>query len=381
MLSATVGYCVEDAFADLERQGRLTLSDVQRLIDQHQLDGPETTDVFAALRAASVELVDDTRSAPIPRALGGGASAPARDTLGLMLHAAGRAGLLTAEEEVVLGRRIAIGQKLAAEGAEFGRRSLEARQIRDGRRAHQQLVLANLRLVVSIARRYRPNGMEFADLIQEGTIGLMRAADKFDHTKGFKFSTYATWWIRQAIQRGMADKSRLIRLPVHVEEKLQAVNKVQDRLRAELDREPTLQETADQTQMEPAEVRGLLDAAHDVVSIDMPIGDDDGADLADVLNLYAADVSEEVERSLTIQSIRDTLQEIDILQSSTGKGASAHAISMLRLRYGLDDDREHTLEEIGVRFGVTRERARQIMQKFLASPTLRRPLEELVEIR
>jgi hypothetical protein len=106
MLSATVGYCVEDAFADLERQGRLTLSDVQRLIDQHQLDGPETTDVFAALRAASVELVDDTRSAPIPRALGGGASAPARDTLGLMLHAAGRARLLTAEEEVVLGRRV-----------------------------------------------------------------------------------------------------------------------------------------------------------------------------------------------------------------------------------------------------------------------------------
>lgn len=380
MLSATADYCVEDAFADLERQGRLTLSDVQRLVDQHQLDGSEATDVFAALRAASVELVDDTPSAPIPRAPGG-ASAPARDTLGLMLHAAGRARLLTAEEEVALGRRIAIGQKLAAEGAEIGRRSLEARQIRDGRRAHQQLVLANLRLVVSIARRYRPNGMEFADLIQEGTIGLMRAADKFDHTKGFKFSTYATWWIRQAIQRGMADKSRLIRLPVHVEEKLQAVDKVQERLRAELDREPTLQETAEQAQMEPAEVRGLLDAAHDVVSIDMPIGDDDGADLADVLDLYAADVSEEVERSLTIQSIRDTLQEIDILQSSTGKGASAHAISMLRLRYGLDDDREHTLEEIGVRFGVTRERARQIMQKFLASPILRRPLEELVEIR
>lgn len=372
--------CVEDALADLERQGYLELSDVQRLIDQHRLDGHESAAVFHALREKGVHLADENRESPVVPPETGEVNKAARDTLGLMLRAAGRAKLLSAEEEVMLGRRISIGQNLLAANPNPPAGSDEARQIADGRRAHDKLVLANLRLVVSIARRYRPTGMDLSDLIQEGTIGLMRAADKFDHTLGFKFSTYATWWIRQAIHRGIADKSRLIRLPVHVHEKLQKISDTQNRLRTALTREPTLEEVADQVGMDPAEVRGLLDAARDPISLDAPIGGDADTDLGAILDLYAADVAEEVSRSLTNAQIRDVLEEVDQYQSRTAKGATAHAIEMLKLRYGLDDDKERTLDQIGSTFGITRERARQILNKILASPQLRKPLAELADI-
>ncbi|MBG9887301.1 hypothetical protein ABE10_12350 [Bacillus toyonensis] len=379
MSSDKVAECVEDALADLERQGHLQLTDVQRLVDLHGLDGAQTTAVFAALRGSGIALDEnppDDATIPLepPEA-----NKATRDTLGLMLRAAGRAKLLTAEEEVLLGRRIHIAQNLSVEDAAAMQGSDEAKLIADGKRAHDQLVLANLRLVVSIARRYRPTGMDLADLIQEGTIGLMRAADKFDHTLGYKFSTYATWWIRQAIQRGIADKGRLIRLPVHVTEKLQRITSTQSRLRTSLDREPTMHELAAELDADPADIRAILDLARDPISIDAPIGEDTDTDLGAILDLYAADVAEEVLNSLTKAHIRGVLDDVAEYQTKAAKGATAHAIDMLKLRYGLDDDHERTLDEIGAAYGITRERARQILNKILASPQLRTPLAQLTD--
>lgn len=377
MGSTKVGYCVEDALADLERQGHLNVSDVQLLIDQHGLDGAGTAAVLTELSERGIKLREDTDADDLLPVEAPGVNKATRDTLGLMLRSAGRMKLLTADEEVVLGRRIRIGRDLEELDPRPAPGSLEARQIADGRRAHDQLVLANLRLVISIARRYRPIGMDLSDIIQEGTIGLMRAADKFDHTLGFKFSTYATWWIRQAITRGLADKGRLVRLPVHVVEKLQKISATQNRLRATLDREPTVDEIGREVGMEPGAVRGILDVAQEPLSIDQPIGDDGNTDLSGILDVYAADVAEAVIRSLTNSRIRDALDSISVDQEATKRGASAHAIDMLKLRYGIDDDEEHTLDQIGAEYGITRERARQILNKVMASPQLRQPLAAL----
>ena len=378
MDSTKVGYCVEDALADLERQGHLDVSDVQLLVDQHGLDGSGTAAVFSALRAQGIKLREDTDAEPVVPFESPEVDRTTRDTLGLMLRSAGRAKLLTADEEVALGRRIRIGRDLQELDSHPAPGSYEAMQIADGGRAHDQLVLANLRLVVSIARRYRPVGMDLSDLIQEGTIGLMRAADKFDHTLGFKFSTYATWWIRQAIQRGVADRGRIVRLPVHLVEKLQKISAVQNELRATLNREPTVEEISHEVGIEPGAVRGILDVAREPLSIDQRIGDGDDADLGLILDLYAADVADEVLRSLTNARIRETLREISRHQEASNKGAVAHAIDMLKLRYGLDDEHEYTLAQIGDKFGISRERARQILSKIMASPQLREPMAALI---
>lgn len=380
MSGTNVNECVEDALADFERQGHLDLADVQRLVDLHSLDGAETAEVFAALRQRGMELDYSTHDDPAIPPEQVGVSKAGSGTLELMLRAAGRAELLTAEEEVLLGRRIHIGQILASHESNHPVGSDEAEQIADGKRAHDQLVLANLRLVVSIARRYRSAGMDLSDLIQEGTIGLMRAADKFDHTLGYKFSTYATWWIRQAIQRGLADKGRVIRLPVYVTENLQRITSTQRQLRASLDREPTLHELATELDADPADIRAMLDLYREPISIDAPVGDDTDTDLGEVLDLYAADVAEEVVRSITNARINDVLVDLALRQEKAGKGASAYAVAMLKLRYGFDDGRERTLEEIGVAYGITRERVRQILGKALASPQLRTPLAQLTDL-
>lgn len=380
MDSQKVTDCVDDALADLERQGNLSLPDVQRLIDLHCLNGAETAAVFRVLRERDLKVTETAHEEEPVMPLGSGVINDSnKDTTGLMTRAAGRSRLLTPEEEVLLGRRIRIGQNLQNELSDQRASPDEIDQMMDGKRAHDQLVLANLRLVVSIARRYRPKGMELSDLIQEGTIGLMRAADKFDHNLGFKFSTYATWWIRQAIQRGLADKGRVIRLPVHIVEKVQRVKGSEERLFSSLEREPTLEELATELGEDPANVRAILDIIKEPVSLDAPIGEEMETDLGAVLNLYAADVAEEVVQSLTRLQIRDVLESVAEFQRSTGKGATAHAVDMLKLRYGIDDDYARTLEEIGKEYGITRERARQIIKKIASSPQLRDQLAQLAD--
>lgn len=376
MDSTKVNDCVDDALADLERQGSLSLADVQRLIDLHDLSGAETLTVFHTLRDQGALVDDDDSAAPedqAPITIG----RSSRDTLDLMMRAAGRINLLTAEEEVRLGRRIRIGQSVG--DVEDGKEDDPERrqQVADGKRAHDQLVLANLRLVASIARRYQGKGMDLPDLIQEGTIGVMRAADKFDHTLGFKFSTYATWWIRQAITRALADKGRLIRLPVHVVEKMQRVRKVQTTLRSTLTRDPSLTELATELGEDPANVQAVLDLDREPISLDAPVGDDANIDLAELLDFYSVDVAEEVVNSMTRDEIGVILEMAGRQHQALAKGASAHAFDMLKLRYGLDDDRERTLDEVGSAYGVTRERARQILNKTLASPELKELLAEL----
>jgi RNA polymerase primary sigma factor len=250
------------------------------------------------------------------------------DPLQLFLTDVGKVDLLTAAQEVKLAKRIERGDH----------------------RAKQEMVEANLRLVVSIAKKYRDRGLPLLDLIQEGTIGLVRAAEKFDHRRGFKFSTYATWWIRQAVTRGLLDKARTVRLPMHVVEKLNRILHSQRKLRAELYREPTPAEIAKDAKLPVEEVDRILRSAQTPVSLEAPAGDEDESEfghfLADTNMPRPEVVAESVSRTTALRNCLDSLNDRER--------------RVLELRYGLDDGRPRTLEEVGVVFNVTRERVRQI---------------------
>jgi RNA polymerase primary sigma factor len=256
------------------------------------------------------------------------------DPLQLFLKDISKVALLTAAQEVELAKRIERGD----------------------RRAKEEMVEANLRLVVSIAKRYRNQGLPFLDLIQEGTIGLVRAVEKFDHRRGFKFSTYATWWIRQAVTRGLADKARTIRMPVNVVEKLHNILRSERTLRAELRRDPTTAEIADEVGLPLEELEQILRTAKTPVSLHTPVGDEEGTELghllADKTLQLPEDVAENVSRTA---ALGDCLDSLDDRQRT-----------VLDLRYGLDGGRPHTLEEIALVFNVTRERVRQIETQSLA---------------
>jgi len=327
------------------------------------------------------------RPAPAPKARAqGGAAAAAEyvdadsraagmgeDPVRMYLKEIGKVPLLTGPQEVVLAQRIERGLEAAAAlralEEEIGdpelvpsdlRRPL-ARSEGDGRVATQQLINANLRLVVSIAKRYRNRGMLFLDLIQEGNLGLMRAVDKFDYTKGFKFSTYATWWIRQAITRAIADQARTIRIPVHMVETINKVARVQRQLVQENGREPTLEELSARTEMTPARVREVLRIGQDTVSLEQPMGDEDFS-LGDVIEDQSAIVpADAAARALLNEAVKRALAEL-----------SEREQLVVRLRFGIDDGQVRTLEEVGREFGVTRERIRQIESKVLAK--LRHPI-------
>ena len=301
----------------------------------------------------------------------------AEDPVHTYLKEIGRVPLLNAELEVEIAQTIeegnAAAEKLAAhELALCGEGTPEdlldeagltknRRVMRKGLKAKDELIEANLRLVVSIAKRYRNRGLAFLDLIQEGNLGLMRAVDKFDHTKGFKFSTYATWWIRQAITRAIADQARTIRIPVHMVETINKVVWAQRQLLQELGREPTIEEVAQRVELPMERVREILRINQDTVSLEQPVGDEDDFNLSDLIEDRGAVVPDDAAtRSLLDAAVREALGHL-----------SEREQDVVRLRFGLDDGKIRTLEEVGKEFGVTRERVRQIESKTLAK--LRRP--------
>ncbi len=313
--------------------------------------------------------VDAARIAASAMARANASSDPVR----MYLKEIGKVPLLTAEEEVSLAKRIEAGSEAGTQVAALISSDdwptmdrAEQRELRrivsDGDRARGELTSANLRLVVSIAKRYVGRSVPMLDLIQEGNLGLMRAVEKFDYSKGFKFSTYATWWIRQAITRAIADQSRTIRVPVHMVESINKVVRAQRAMLQRLEREPTLAEIGEAVDLPEEKVAEILRIAQqDPLSLDTPIGDEDDTSMADFIPDKGAAPLDVAARKLLAKAVHDVLDDLSDRESE-----------VVRLRFGLVDGRPRTLEEVGREFGVTRERIRQIESKTLAK--LRHPL-------
>jgi len=306
------------------------------------------------------------------------AKTQADDPIRMYLKEIGKVPLLTRDEEVDLAKKTEAGEEastgLRDKGDKLSREELRVlrRQERTGQEARRKLVEANLRLVVSIAKRYVGRGMLFLDLIQEGNLGLIRAVEKFDFRRGYKFSTYATWWIRQAITRAIADQARTIRIPVHMVENINKLSRVQKHLLQELGREPTPEETAEHMELTPEKVRAIIKASQEPVSLETPIGEEGDAHLGDFIEDTDAVVPIDAASFILLQ------EQIDgVLNSLNGREKE-----VIRLRFGLTDGHSRTLEEVGREFGVTRERIRQIEFKTLAKlrhPTRSAQLRDYLE--
>lgn len=330
----------------------------------------------AERRARRAHLNQGSNSSSAGRVMTSSAADPVR----MYLREIGQVPLLSSAEEVSLAKRIEAGLEAEERLAELSamgeldaldptERAQIRRKARDGERAKSELTQANLRLVVSIAKRYLGRGMHILDLIQEGNLGLMRAVEKFDYTKGFKFSTYATWWIRQSITRAIADQARTIRIPVHMVETINKVHRHQRALVQELEREPTVEEIAAKTDLTPSRVREILRISQDPLSLDSPVGDEDDSYLSDFIEDKKAIMPADVATANSLsEQIMFALDEL-----------SDREKQVVRMRFGLDGARPRTLEEVGLEFGVTRERIRQIESKTLAKlrhPQRRQLLED-----
>jgi RNA polymerase primary sigma factor len=288
------------------------------------------------------------------------------DPVRMYLREIGRVPLLTAEEEVRLARLMERGK------AEAAKPNPNRRIIEEGEEAQRRLTEANLRLVVSVAKKYIGRGMSLLDLIQEGNIGLIRAVEKFDYTKGYKFSTYATWWIRQAITRAIADQARTIRIPVHMVETINRLIRISRRLLQDLGREPTSEEIAEQMDISPEKVREIIKVSQEPVSLETPIGEEEDSHLGDFIEDHTALAPAD---AASHQLLKEQVE--DVLASLTERERK-----VLQLRFGLDDGRSRTLEEVGKEFHVTRERIRQIEAKALRKlrhPSRSRKLKDYLD--
>lgn len=353
---------------DVYRTGReLDSVDVQRASARHNLSVSEV--VAVELRAEALGLLplssDDSLLGRIVwEQLRRPADERGTDSLEQWFEEAGRYPLLTQAEEVSLARAVetsgAASRELLSSDLEPAVGAKLKQLVERGVRAKALFIESNLRLVASIARNYRGQGVEFLDLLQEGVLGLVRAVEKFEWRLGYKFSTYATWWIRQSVQRAVDNQAGLIRIPVHIREKIRALKRQQRRLEVQLAREPTLLELSEVSGLDPAEVAFLKDLEADIVSLDRPVGDDpDAARLADLL---ADDHDDEFELSIGQHADEELVSEFLSLLSERER-------EVLVRRYGLDDDDPDTLEEIGQSWGVTRERIRQIEKQALQKLT------------
>ncbi|WP_374105464.1 RNA polymerase sigma factor [Streptomyces sp. ISL-36] len=325
-------------------------------------DASEAPEPAAAAEPAEpMEFVDEApEPEPAPRRADPGGSGPSSDLFRQYLREIGRIPLLTAAEEVELARRVEAGlfaeERLASATDLDSQLALDLdRLVVMGRMAKRRLIEANLRLVVSVAKRYVGRGLTMLDLVQEGNLGLIRAVEKFDYARGYKFSTYATWWIRQAMSRALADQARTIRVPVHVVELINRVVRVQRRMLQERGYEPTAEEVAAHLDLTPERVGEVLRLAQEPVSLHAPVGEEDDVALGDLIE--DGDAASPVE-SAAFLLLREHL---DAVLSTLGERER----KVVQLRYGLDDGRPRTLEEIGRLFGVTRERIRQIESKTL----------------
>jgi RNA polymerase primary sigma factor len=375
---------VASVFADLADDahragGALQRADVDRLIVKRGLDGAQAAELLGLIHGSALQADEPAPDDDLDDPERPGA------TLDLvkryLIEIAGHR-LIYAEDEVRLGMAIRTGQLAEAELAERppadpGRRDALSAAVAAGRRAHDAMVQANLRLVVSIAKlgKYSYSGVEFLDRVQDGNIGLMRAADKFDPTMGFKFSTYATWWIRQGIDRGIADRSRLIRIPVYAHEQVQKLRAVRNRLASDLGREPTPVELGAELDLDPGAVQAMLDWSRPVVSLDQPVGDGDvtlGDLLADEADVDGRDDPAQI--ALHASMVRDVHHHVETT------AGSARDTAIIRDRFGLNDDGEkRTLEEIGQDYALTRERIRQIESKVLHRMRMSRAVLPLYE--
>jgi len=337
---------IEGLLAKGKEQGFLTQQEITAVFADVEENVEELDDLYAALATENIEVTDQREQVGVwdDAEVEAEASAIdeknddyvkdiADDSVRLYLREIGRVPLLTAEQEVELAKRIEAGDKAAKDA----------------------MVEANLRLVVSIAKKYIGRGLDLLDLIQEGSSGLLRAVEKFDYRKGYKFSTYATWWIRQAITRAIADQARTIRIPVHMVETINKLIRTQRRLVQELGRDPLPEEIAAEMEMDVDKVNHIIKIKQDIVSLESPVGEEDDSRLGDFI---PDEESATPEESATYQLLKEHVNNVLALLTPREQ-------KILRMRFGLEDGRSHTLEEVGQEFGVTRERIRQIEAKAL----------------
>ncbi|MGN6431510.1 MAG: sigma-70 family RNA polymerase sigma factor [Gaiellaceae bacterium] len=331
-----------------EEQGCLNLSEFSEFVQEHELDEGQLSHLYEELEERHIDLTDDcarTETEEEPTFINGDLAVATTDALQLFLNEAAKWPLLTAEEEVELAKLIERGDHQAKE----------------------RMINSNLRLVVSIAKRYQGHDLHLLDLIQEGIIGLIRAVEKFDWRRGFKFSTYATWWIRQAVQRGVANKSRTIRIPVHIVEREQKLARAERELLTELGRGPTEEELAERSKLPLKQVREVRQAARAVTSLDKPIGAENEGTFGELVATEQKTPEDEVTYSLQEKALRRAVSELPEREQE-----------VVKMRYGLNGDSDpKSLDAIGRELGLTRERVRQIEASALDRLSLNRELDAL----
>lgn len=382
------------AIARLIELGRqktyVTIDDILHFFPEAEQDVEQLEETFAALMSAGIPYIEDEilHEEPTDEDLAGGEEEASEtgklsiddlenidtdDTIGLYLKEVSRVPLLTADEEVELAQRIERGrmarEELARGNVNTRRRQELRKLIEDGWAAREHLITANSRLVISVAKKYMGRGVPFLDLIQEGNIGLIRATKKFDYRRGHKFSTYATWWIRQAVTRAIADQGRTIRVPVHMGDQINKLLRIQHQLTQRLGREPTVDELAVSLDVPPKKVENMIQVARRPLSLETPTDDEEDSVLGDFIE---DDEAPPPDDSATYNLLREHLE--DVLN-----GLPPREVRILQLRYGLLDGQAYTLEEVGRKMGVTRERVRQIEAQALSRlrhPSIRRKLRD-----